>query len=100
MTTMLNHLPDMKTCAAVLGRLFHRHAQACEARQEERDMTVITATLMRLSERQLNRIGMSRRTLALDVDDLATRADQERQICREVMEIVKGGESRRAIADD
>ncbi len=82
----------------LLGRLRSRDAEAYEAWLEERDMTAITSRLMRLSERQLNRIGMSRRTLAMDVDDLAERTRRERLIAREVLEIVYEAERPRAIA--
>jgi len=70
------------------GGLRQRDPEAYEAWLEERDMIVITATLMRLSERQLDRIGMSRKTLAIDVDDLAARTLRERRIGRDVLEIV------------
>ncbi|MCG5524067.1 hypothetical protein LRB11_03865 [Ectothiorhodospira haloalkaliphila] len=109
MNAMLSYLPDMKTSTAALGRrcgdgllglwsrVFHRNAQADESWLEKRDMAVITATLMRLSERQLSRIGMSRRTLALDVEDLAARAQRELQVSPVVLEVVKSGGSRRVI---
>ena len=71
------------------GRLRYRQPDAYHAWLEERDMTIITATLMRLSERQLNRLGLSRGTLALDVEDLALRARRETEIAREVLELVE-----------
>lgn len=83
---------------ALWGRLRHPRAEAYEAWLEERDMVVITATLTRLSERQLNRIGMSHRTLALDVDDLAIRTARERMIARDVLEIIDNGPAPAAIA--
>ena len=80
------------------GRLRHREADAYETWLEQRDMIIITATMMRLSERQLNRIGMSRQTLAMDIDDLAERTLRERQISREVIEIVDDSDQPRAYA--
>ena len=83
----------------LFGRLRHRNAEAYEAWLEERDMIIITATLMRLNERQLSRIGMARGTLALDVDDLALRCARERALGDEVLELVGAEEDgRRAIA--
>ncbi|TVS03353.1 MAG: hypothetical protein EA407_07025 [Rhodobacteraceae bacterium] len=85
------------------GRLIHCEPKAYEARLQERDMIMITATLLRLKERQLNRIGLSRATLALDVEDLALRAERDAQLTSEVLRIVEddASESRedhRAIA--
>ncbi len=71
------------------GRLRYRQPGAYEAWLHERDMTIITATLMRLTERQLNRLGLSHKTLALDVEDLALRAERDAQIGREVLELVR-----------
>jgi hypothetical protein len=70
------------------GRLRHRQPDAYEAWLQERDMTIITATLMRLSEGQLNRLGLSHKTLALDVEDLALRAQRDTEVCREVLALV------------
>jgi hypothetical protein len=75
--------------SGLYGRLRHRDGAAYQDWLEERDMIVITATLMRLSERQLNRLGMSRQTLAMDVEDLAERAARDRDIARDVLEIVE-----------
>lgn len=82
------------------GRLRHRDESSYETWLEERDMTIITATLMRLSERQLNRIGLSRSTLALDVEDLALRAQRHEAIGHEVLELVRdsGAQDSRAFA--
>jgi hypothetical protein len=71
------------------GRLRYRQPEAYDAWLQERDMTIITATLMRLSERQLNRLGLSRATLALDVEDLALRARREAEIVHEVLELMQ-----------
>ncbi|MDM7459636.1 MAG: hypothetical protein P3W94_009890 [Paracoccus sp. (in: a-proteobacteria)] len=90
------------------GRMIHRDPSAYDAWLEERDMTMITAALLRLNERQLNRIGMSRSTLVIDVEDLALRAARDRQIAEDVLSIVekdaekermeKEGSARHAIA--
>ena len=71
------------------GRLFHREQESYERWLEERDLTVITASLLRLNERQLNRLGFSRSTLALDVEDLAHRARREAQLALDVLRIVE-----------
>lgn len=74
------------------GRVFHRNQESYERWLEERDLTLITASLLRLNERQLNRLGFSRATLALDVEDLAARARREAQLAHEVLRIVEGDE--------
>ncbi len=70
------------------GRLIHRDHEAYENWLEERDMVIITAALLRLNERQLNRIGLSRSTLALDVEDLALRAQRDAQMTSEILRLV------------
>ncbi|TVP72860.1 MAG: hypothetical protein EA339_05170 [Rhodobacteraceae bacterium] len=75
------------------GRLRYREPGAYDDWLYERDMTIITAALMRLSERQLNRLGLSRKTLAIDVEDLALRAEREAEISREVLELVSDNTS-------
>ena len=70
------------------GRLRHREPDSYARWLRDQDMTAITAALMRLSERQLSRIGMTRQTLALDIEDLAARSERERAITRDVIEIV------------
>lgn len=82
------------------GRLIHRDPAAYEHWLEERDMLIITANLLRLKERQLNRIGLSRATLALDVEDLAQRAQRDAQLTSDVLQIVEtdSARSRHAIA--
>ncbi|MGY6696322.1 MAG: hypothetical protein ACXIUW_09915 [Roseinatronobacter sp.] len=86
-------LPDAKSrkdgLIGLWGRMFHRDPEDYEAWLEERDMTIITATLMRLSERQLNRLGMSHSTLVLDVEDLALRAERDAQIASDVLSLVE-----------
>jgi hypothetical protein len=71
------------------GRLRYRKPAAYDAWMHERDMTIITAALMRLTERQLNRLGMSHATLALDVEDLALQAARNAQMSRDVLELVR-----------
>ncbi|ATX67420.1 hypothetical protein BG454_17720 [Roseinatronobacter bogoriensis subsp. barguzinensis] len=71
------------------GRVRYRQPGAYDAWLRERDMTIITANLMRLSEGQLNRLGLSHKTLALDVEDLALRAQRNAEITREVLELVE-----------
>ncbi len=71
------------------GRVFHRTPEAYDAWLEERDMIMITAALLRLNDRQLRRIGMSRVTLALDIEDLALRAQRDAEIARDVLRIVE-----------
>lgn len=74
----------------LLGRIMLRDAQARERRLEERDLTIITANLLRLNERQLNRLGFSRATLALDVEDLALRTKRDAELAHDVLRIVEG----------
>lgn len=71
------------------GRLTRRDPEAYEEWLEERDMIAIAACLMRLNERQLNRLGMSHATLALDVGDLALRVRREDQIASDVLQLVE-----------
>ncbi|MCC6002380.1 MAG: hypothetical protein JJU19_16195 [Pararhodobacter sp.] len=81
------------------GRLRYRKPGAYDAWLHERDLIIITATLKRLTERQLNRLGMSHKTLALDVDDLALRARRDAEIAREVLALVEDdADERHAIA--
>lgn len=70
------------------GRLLHRDPQAYETWLEERDMIIITAALLRLNERQLNRIGLSRATLSLDLEDLAHHALDEAQLTDDILRII------------
>lgn len=71
------------------GRILHRDAEAYDSWLEERDLTIITATLLRLNDRQLGRIGMSRATLALDVEDLVLRADREKRVTADILRLVE-----------
>lgn len=70
------------------ARVSLREKVAYEDWLEERDLVCVIAALRRLSERQLSRIGMSHKTLALDVEDLVERAARERMVSREILELV------------
>ncbi len=70
------------------GRIIHRDHEDYEAWLENRDLTIISAALLRLNERQLNRLGMSRATLALDVEALALRAEQDKAMVCDILRIV------------
>ena len=74
------------------GRLIHRDPECYDIWLEERDMTIITAALMRLNERQLNRLGLSKATLALDVEDMAHRAERDAELTSEILRIVEDAE--------
>lgn len=91
-TVVTNSNPSMTGNGVVglWGRLVHRDASAYENWLEERDMITITAALLRLNERQLNRIGLSHATLALDIDDLAQRAARDAQLTDDILRIVDG----------
>jgi hypothetical protein len=80
--------------AAVMAKVRLNEPQDYDAWLEERDIICVIAALRRLPERQLGRIGMSHKTLALDVEDLVHRAARDREISREVLELVKDGPSR------
>lgn len=82
----------------LVARLRLREAEAYEDWCEERDMVAIIATLRRLSERQLARIGMGHGTLALDVEDLTLRAARDRTITDEVLRIVQDDDTPRMMA--
>ncbi|MGY6548742.1 MAG: hypothetical protein ACXIU7_07025 [Roseinatronobacter sp.] len=83
--------PRQKRARGIWGRIIKREPDAHSKKLEDRDMVAITAALLRLNERQLNRIGMSRQTLALDVEDLVARARREAAITTDVLRIVEGG---------
>lgn len=83
----------------LVARARLREAGAYEDWCEERDIIAVIATLRRLSERELGRIGMSHATLALDVEDLVARAEREREITREVLTVVGEAPSRMMAAE-
>jgi hypothetical protein len=53
------------------------------------DIAAITATLDRLSDRRLDMIGMRREDLFWAVSDMMMRAEEERQIGREVIALLE-----------
>jgi len=84
--------------AGLWGRIIHRDAAAYERWMEDRDLTIITANLMRLNERQLARLGFSRATLALDVEDLAARARREAALTVDILRLVEEDDPAREAA--
>uniref|UniRef100_UPI003D6FCA5F hypothetical protein n=1 Tax=Pantanalinema rosaneae TaxID=1620701 RepID=UPI003D6FCA5F len=76
--------------ALIWGRLRHRDTAAYEAWLRERDSTLIIAALLRLQDRQLKRIGMTRATLALDVQMLMLNVEHMQRLGREALELVGG----------
>jgi hypothetical protein len=86
---------DNQPADGVINRLRSRQ----NAAQCERDMVSITAALARLNERQLNRIGLSRSTLAFDVDLLAERAEREQKFGNDVLRVVDSTPSRMIAAE-
>ncbi len=85
--------------AALWARVQLRKQDDYEEWLEERDIVRVIAALRRLSERQLARIGMSHSTLALDVEDLVTRAELERRVGSEVLELVSDDGERMMAAE-
>jgi uncharacterized protein YjiS (DUF1127 family) len=67
----------------------YRDEAAYEEWLEERDMLVISAALSRLSDRQLARIGLSRETLVIDIEDLRRLADRDRRIGHDVVTLIE-----------
>lgn len=84
---------------ALVARLRLRQKETYEEWLEERDIIMVIAALRRLSERQLERIGMSHKTLALDVEDLVERAARDRQIARDVLELVDNNDGQMMAAE-
>jgi uncharacterized protein YjiS (DUF1127 family) len=75
--------------ACLMGRLRHRDSTDYQEWLEERDIIGIIAALGRLSDRELARIGMSRRTLGLDVSALMERVRREGEISAEIFTLVE-----------
>lgn len=72
-----------------------RDPQAYEDWLDERDTIVIASVLSRLTDRQLGRIGLSRETLVLDIEDLKRISARNGTIAAEALELVSGaGETR------
>lgn len=85
--------------AGLWARVQLRERDAYEEWLEERDIIAVIAALRRLSERQLARIGMSHKTLALDVEDLVARAESERTLSRDVLALVETDGNRMMAAE-
>ena len=85
----------LERIAMIWGRLRHRDAATYEAWLRERDITLIIAALLRLQDRQLGRIGMTRATLALDVQMLMLNVEQGQRLGREALELVGGTDADR-----
>ena len=85
--------------AALWARVQLHEKDDYEEWLEDRDIVRVIAALRRLSERQLARIGMSHKTLALDVEDLVARAASERAFRSEVLELVETDRDRMMAAE-
>lgn len=97
--TMTANLPIQSTpgrrkdgLVGLWGRIVYRDSDSYERWLEDRDLTIVTACLMRLNERQLNRLGFSHATLCMDVEDLAERARRDAEICLDVLRLVEDEE--------
>lgn len=73
---------------ALCAQVWLQDRQDYVAWLEERDLVSVIAALGRLNDRQLARLGMSRTTLALDVEDLFARAAAEQRVAADVIELV------------
>lgn len=67
-----------------------RDPKAYEDWLDERDTIVIASVLSRLTDRQLGRIGLSRETLVLDIEDLKRISARNSTIAAEALELVAG----------
>lgn len=76
-----------------------RDPQAYEDWLDERDTIVIAAVLSRLTDRQLGRIGLSRETLVLDIEDLKRISARNCTIAAEALELVAGARDTAARRD-
>lgn len=79
---------SLESLAMLWGRLRHRDPAAYEAWLCERDLTSIIAALLRLNDRQLKRIGMTRSTLGLDVEMLFLEVERRQRVGADVLELV------------
>lgn len=75
-----------------VGALRYRDPETYEEWLEARDIVVITSMLSRLSDRQLDRIGLNRATLGLDVETMMEIKARNTRIVRETLEIVEAEE--------
>lgn len=73
--------------------LVHRDRDRYDDWLDERDTVIIAAALSRLSDRQLGRIGLSRQTLVLGIEDLKRAAERNRQIGHDTLEIIEDTET-------
>jgi hypothetical protein len=85
--------------AGAWARLRRRESTAYAEWLEERDLIGIIAALERLSDRELARIGMSRRALGLDVAALIRRVRRENEIGNEVISLVEREPAHRMAAE-
>ncbi|SIO54730.1 hypothetical protein SAMN05444722_3404 [Rhodovulum sp. ES.010] len=72
-----------------VAALHYRDPAAYDEWLESRDIVVITAALSRLSDRQLDRIGLNRETLVLDVEKMMEISARNSSIVSEALEIVE-----------
>lgn len=84
---------NLDSIGLLWGRLRHRNPEAFEAWLCDRDLTLVIAALLRLNDRQLKRIGMTRATLGLDVELLSLDVARRQRLGAEVLEIVGGTEA-------
>jgi len=88
---------DGATCA--WARLRHTERATYEDWLEERDMIGIIAALERLSDRELQRIGMNRKALGLDVSALIERVRRESEIGCAALSVVESDPAHRIAAE-
>lgn len=84
---------SFESLAMIWGRLRHRDPAAFEAWLCDRDLTSIIATLLRLNDRQLRRIGMTRATLGLDVEMLFIEVERRQRVGADVLELVASADA-------
>lgn len=85
---------SLEKLAMLWGRLRHRDPAAYEAWLCDRDLTSIIAALLRLNDRQLKRIGMTRSTLGLDVEMLFLEVERRQRVGADVLELVADADLR------
>ncbi|TCO74270.1 DUF1127 domain-containing protein [Rhodovulum euryhalinum] len=78
-----------------MAALHYRDQDAYNEWLEARDTVSITAALSRLSDRQLDRIGLNRETLVLAVEGMMEANTRNGAIFREALEIVEPSEARK-----
>jgi hypothetical protein len=85
--------------ASLVARLRYRDPAAFQSWQHDRDVVMITAALMRLSERHLNQLGISHSTLVLDIERIMLRAACEAEIANDVLSLVNSNQPARFAAE-